>query len=459
MEAKRKILKSPIVVDLEQGLLKGGLFWEGLWALIRQTPLNLFKTVYWAAKGQLHTKIGHILNSRSAYPPVRQEMIEVIRKKRQDGHPVILRHTRHRELARTIQYRYGCFSDLTSHLPQRLVQDGFIYLAERGDAALWEKAHGAIIFNSSGASKADASDFKWGIEEVQINQRSLFGSIVKALRPHQWVKSFLIFLPIIASFRFMEAALWLTGFKTFLAFAFVSSSTYVLNDLFDLEADRQHPSNKHRPFASGDLPLYWGAFLYVSLLAAGLLGAFMVSQGTGFALLGYAGISMAYTFFLKRMYLVDTFVLASLYVYRVITGCIALDIFLSPWLLNFCGFFFLSLAFLKRVIELGMTKNGSGQSIARRGYFSEDRLVLMGFGVASAFMTSLIYMLYMQFNNKSHSIWLWSLGMLTLFWLCRIWLLAWRGRVTTDPVKFALKDWVSYGFLLLCSICWIVAGK
>ena len=204
-------------------------------------------------------------------------------------------------------------------------------------------------------------------------------------RPHQWVKNLLVFVPLPTSRSFNEMFSLLGAICIFASFCSTASGVYLVNDLMDLGADRRHLRKRDRPFASGALPLSFGIVLACALVIAGIGLAFLV--GATLLLLAYAVASLAYSLAFKtarRVHLGSSLYLA-----------------VSPrnirtlWLLAFSGFTFLSLALLKRAGEMtDGAGSGTVQAVTRRGYFPEDRPILLMFGSASAFASSVVLALF-----------------------------------------------------------------
>lgn len=279
---------------------------------------------------------------------------------------------------------------------------------------------------------------------VAAARRQGFASAtIAALRPHQWTKNALVLLPMLLAPGAPERATIVRGALAFVTFSFCASAGYVLNDILDIEADRAHPTKRHRPFASGALPKAMGAPLVLGLLVASFAIAMkaLPLPFTVMLALYFAG-TVWYSFSLKRLLLVDVLVLAGLYTHRILAGGIATGVQVSSWLLGFSMFFFTSLAFTKRYVELqGMT--GSEQ-IKNRGYMRTDIDMITSMGTASGYIAALVFMLYVEsaavrVNYREPSI-LWLILPILLYWLGRIWLLAGRGQMQDDPVRFAIKD-------------------
>ncbi len=289
--------------------------------------------------------------------------------------------------------------------------------------------------------------------------------VLRALRAHQWIKNLLVFVPVLMAHRVLDAPAMTAAACAFLAWCLCASSVYVVNDLLDLEADRRHPHKRRRPLASGALNKKTAAVLVPVLLLPGLALAFLLLPPLfGLALLLYLSLSTAYSLFLKRLPIVDVMVLAGLYTLRVLSGGIAAGVAVSPWLLAFSMFLFLSLAFVKRYTELRMTAadDAHGET-SRRGYAREDMELLKSFGTSSGYLSVLVLALYINQSREVtllyRSPWaLWLIGPCLLYWVTRVWLLASRGRMHDDPVVFTVKDPVSYALGAVIAALIVVAS-
>lgn len=290
---------------------------------------------------------------------------------------------------------------------------------------------------------------------------SRLSPIVRSLRPHQWVKNTLVFVPALASHTLREPAVLAAATTMFVAFCATASGTYVLNDLLDVKADRRHERKRRRPFASGALPLGAG-WIAPALALAGIALAGSVSAAAAGILLLYATVTTAYSGWLKTLPLVDVFILASLYMLRILGGGAATGIRVSVWLLGFSLFVFLSLACLKRVTELGDVDTPPDSQADRRGYRHEDRVTLQMIGIASTFASALVLSLYVDTAiaielYRTPEV-LWLMVPLLLFWQCRLWLAANRGGMHYDPVVFALRDWISWLVVVCIGGIYVVAS-
>lgn len=284
---------------------------------------------------------------------------------------------------------------------------------------------------------------------------------LRLLRPHQWLKNVLLFVPLISSHKLFQADLELRCLGMFAAFGAVASALYIWNDLLDLDSDRRHPTKRRRPLASGEVPLARAAWIAVVLLGLGMTGGALLGRTPLAVLAIYAVTSAIYSLRLKRMVLVDVFTLAFLYMIRVLGGGVVTGIVVSEWLLAFTLFWFLSLALAKRAAEL---YNMTGDGVAPgRGYRVEDRAQLNSFGIASAFLSSMVMALYIDSAQVRtlyrHPSALWLLWPMLLFWILRLWLIAHRGELDEDPVVFAVRDRTSYALGALCAVVMYVASS
>jgi len=271
---------------------------------------------------------------------------------------------------------------------------------------------------------------------------------VKALRPKHWSKNMLVFLPLLASHRFLDPTLVGRALLMFAAFSATASAVYLVNDLLDLESDRQHPVKRKRPFAAGDLSLQWGMVAAPLLFVLGFVLAAPLGAGSVAMLGAYLVLTTLYTVYFKRKLLVDVFTLAILYTLRTVAGGAATGILCSVWLLAFCVFQFLSLAFLKRSAELKRLSRQDKAESTGRGYFSWDLMQVNMFGVAAGYVASLVLGMYIGGESVRtlyrQPAWLWVIVPVHLYWNVRVWLLSHRGAMDEDPIVFAASDRVTW---------------
>lgn len=274
-------------------------------------------------------------------------------------------------------------------------------------------------------------------------------SLIKALRVHQWIKNLLVFVPLLMAHKVFDTTSLVRATYALVTWCLCASGIYLLNDVFDLKTDRMHPRKQHRPLAAGAITSRSVWVLVPLLLIAGLaIGFVMLPKPFGLALVLYLGLTTAYSMYLKRLLMVDVLVLAGLYTLRVLSGGFATGIPVSPWLLAFSMFLFLSLAFVKRYTELRTVTPESAPLTSRRNYRIEDTELLKNFGTVSGYLSVLVLVLYIN-SKEVVSLYrrptiLWLVGPCLLYWITRVWLLAHRGKMHDDPIVFTVKDPASY---------------
>lgn len=285
---------------------------------------------------------------------------------------------------------------------------------------------------------------------------------LRSMRPHQWVKNALVFVPLILGGLLLEPDAWAYALLGFVALSFAASATYVVNDLHDLPHDRKHRSKRTRPLSSGALSVSAGYWLAALLFAATFAVSAIIGPEETVLIAVYIAVSLSYTFYWKRIPVADIFVIASLFTLRIALGILILDVRISPWLLVFSMFVFFSLSAAKRHTELLHAKSGQKQFVAGRGYARNDAPLLLGLGLAAmlgAVLINISYLLEDAFPRAvySNTEWLWAMPPILFLFLARIWLLSHRGQLLDDPVAFALKDKVSLLLGVLMAAAFLLA--
>jgi 4-hydroxybenzoate polyprenyltransferase len=291
----------------------------------------------------------------------------------------------------------------------------------------------------------------------QWSTLDLLGSIGRALRLHQWAKNALLFVPLLLAHALSASNLRRTALA-FFSFSLCASATYIVNDLVDLDADRRHPRKRYRPFAAGDLSATAGRWMAAASLIVALLIAWSLSSVFLGWLLCYLAVTVAYSLALKRIELIDVVVLAGLYTLRLLAGGAVTVTAISPWLLGFSLFLFLSLAMVKRFSELQNLRASGQVPNNGRGYHLVDIESLRSFGTASGYASVVIFALYISGRDVTalyrHPHRMWLMAPFLLLWISRFWLLASRGEMDEDPIFFALTDNTS----ILIGACLILIG-
>lgn len=450
----------PLCVDLDGTLVRSDTLVEGFCALASDPRVGI--TLLSLANGRAAFKQAVAAGSclDPALLPYNDTLLMYLRAQKTAGRYLVLATAADRRIARAIAIHLGIFdevmaSDGTTNLKGqakalalagRFGSKGFVYAGNAtSDLPIWRQAAAVILVNAPAAATGKLR----GIVPIEfaIDDRPvLLPELLKAMRPHQWLKNVLVFIPILTAHALTQTAAWVGGMLMFAAFCFTASAIYLVNDLLDIAADRTHPRKRLRPFARGAVSLPVGAGVAAVLLVAGLSLAFI--GGVAWVVALYALMSISYSFGLKRLPLVDVFMLGGLYTIRLFGGGEATGHRLSLWLLGFSSLLFLSLALLKRVEEMMSINSIGGSKAARRGYSAADTPILQLFGVTSAFASSIVLALFVQSeataqNYASPSL-LWLVVPLLLFWQCRMWLSGARGYMHHDPIVYAARDRISW---------------
>ncbi|WP_236938148.1 UbiA family prenyltransferase [Frigidibacter mobilis] len=329
---------------------------------------------------------------------------------------------------------------------------GFHYMGDAAaDLPVWQAAARAITVNAAPATRA-AVDRLGGEAEHLATVPAPGRAYLRALRPHQWMKNLLVFVPMFTAHQ-MSPPNVLASLAAFVAFSLVASSVYVLNDLLDLSADRSHPRKRARPLAAGAIPIAQGTGMAAGLLVAGLAISALLGQQFLVVMLGYFALTTGYSLYLKRRLVVDICVLAVLYTIRILAGGAATDLPISVWLLAFSIFLFFSLAAVKRQAEL-VDGIASGKVTAQgRGYHVDDLPLVESMATSAGYVAVLVMALYVnsatvsQIYTAPHM--LWGICLVLLYWISRMVMVAHRGKMHDDPVVFAIKDPVSRSCVIL----------
>lgn len=464
-----------LVVDLDGTLIATDLLWESTFQLLKQNMLYLFLLPIWALKGKAYLK--HQISLRviidPATLPYRLEFIDYLREEHGKGRRLVLATGAARRFADSIAAHLGIFDavhatdatrNLTVHKTKFLLETfGDVKFAYAGnskaDIPVFAAASEAIVVAPDRAARKWQQAHAARLFEAP---KTSFRAFLKMLRVHQWMKNTLIFVPATLDHQLTVWPILLNAIIAFCAFSAAASAIYIVNDLFDLPLDRQHQRKRNRAFASGAFSIPFGLAVSAGLIILAALLALQLPWMFGVVLAGYLIATTAYSLSLKRMLLIDVFTLAGLYTLRILAGAAANQIEGSFWLLAFSSFFFLSLALVKRYVELQNGALAVNDRIAGRGYRPADREVVAQCGVASAFAAALVLALYVDSDAVVRLYaypWLiWPLCPIVLYLNIRIWILAYRGEMHDDPVVFIISDWRSQVVIAIGAVLLLVGG-
>ena len=451
-----------LCVDLDGTLIKSDLLWECILVLMKTAPWALLWVPYWLSKGLAHLKRELAIRARIKPEnlPYSSEVLQFVRDQRASGRVIALATAADRMLAEQIADHLGLFDEVCASdgatnlrggakaqfLSQVFQKQGFEYIGDSSsDVEVWRAASGGYVAGNRGLAERAAAVTT--VLQVFPRGKASFKTWIQALRGHHWFKNVLLFLPLALAHRLSVSTLLATAVG-FVLFGTCASGLYIVNDLLDLHSDRGHPWKHKRPFAAGDISIPQGLVIASVFLAGSLSAAFVLSAKFAATLCVYATLTMWYSISLKKVVLLDVFVLSSFYSIRLVAGALITDIPLSQWFLVFSLFFFLSLAMAKRYSELVHAEELVKNRQSGRGYLGDDREVLLVIGIASSFASVIILSLYVHgqevgvlYQDPQPLL---LLCPIILYWLSRLWLRAHRGELHEDPITLAIRDPVSY---------------
>ena len=453
----------PLCVDLDGTLVKSDTLLDSLMVLARRHPLAFLATPLWVLEGKANFKsrLASMVILDAEHLPYNQPLLNYLRDQHAKGRKLYLATGADRIFAGHVAAYLGIFEDILAsdgtvnltgkhklaQLEQRFLTEGFDYIGNAmPDLPLLQGAREAMLANPDLRLRSALKAHDISTSRTFLDRSPRIKTLAKALRVHQWAKNILVFLPLLLAHTFdLAPALFALG--AFCSFCAIASSTYIFNDLLDLESDRIHRSKRKRAFAAGDLSVRAGLAISALLAVLSLTVAAWLPPRFMFYLLCYLATTVAYSLKLKRIVLVDVVVLSALYTVRMVAGSAATHTPISPWLAAFSIFFFLSLAMVKRFSELQNLREQGAHPSNARGYLLSDIEQIRSFGTASAYASIVIFALYINGNDVAalyhHPTRMWLVAPFMILWVSRVWLLASRGQLDEDPVVFALTDRMS----------------
>jgi 4-hydroxybenzoate polyprenyltransferase/phosphoserine phosphatase len=471
-----------LVVDLDGTLCRTDTLHEGILAMVSARAHLLPGLLTHLGRGKVAFKqyVAEAGVIDGADLPMNEAVIDLLKEARASGRKTALVSASDQRQVDAVAAHLGLFDDAfgtgpesaghnlsgaakADFLVQRYGEHGFDYVGDaKVDVPVWAKARRAITVGAAPSLRLAAEAVSPDVLHLDppSSKGKLLKPYIRALRPHQWSKNLLVFLPLLSAHN--PGAIG-AAVAAFFAFSLTASSVYILNDLVDLEADRAHPRKRLRPFAAGTIPILHGMMLAPLLIIAAVVIALVFTPLLFLgALAFYYVATFAYSLWLKRKLIIDVLTLAGLYTVRIIGGAVATAIVLSPWMLGFSLFLFLSLAAVKRQAELTDQLKGGRKKTAGRAYDTEDLPILRDIALSAGYASVLVFALYINSDDvlklyKTPEI-LWLICPLLLYWVSRMVMMTHRGYMTDDPIVYAAKDKVSRIVVLIGVLTIIAAG-
>jgi 4-hydroxybenzoate polyprenyltransferase/phosphoserine phosphatase len=455
-----------LYVDLDGTLVATDLLHESFLAALKRSPWNAVRSLGWLLMGRnrLKEEVAARGELDVALLPYRDSVLAFLREERARGRRIVLATASWSGLADAVALHLGLFDEVlaTSRegnfkgeakarlFVERCGAKNYDYIGDNAaDFPIWAQARHAYVVDVTGRM---VRRMPAGVDVKHVFPLDAPGPrwryALRALRPHQWAKHLIVFIPLIAAHRLLDPHAFSATVLAIAAFCMVASSGYLLYDLLDLAADRSHPRKRRRPLASGLLSIPAGIALFAATLAAGAAIAAFLPWEFQATLAAYFVLTLAYSFKLKRIVMLDVIALAGFYTLRIVAGSFAIAAAISFWLVTFSMFLFFSLALVKRYAEVLALADDGIRDMPGRGYRGQDGQLILALGTASAMVSALVLALYINGETVkslyAHPDMLWLLCPLLLYWISRMWLLATRNQMNEDPVLFAIRDGASY---------------
>jgi 4-hydroxybenzoate polyprenyltransferase len=477
----------PMCVDLDGTLIASDTLYEGLIGLLRRNPLFVFALPVWLMRGKAALKAEIAARSPidASALPYNPGLLALLGDM-QGSRPIVLCTAAHADYARAVAKHLGFFDrvmatdDVNFGAQQKaeaLVAEygerGFDYAGDQSsDLTVFAVARQAFAVNATLRLRRRFPEIKNLARVIDTHPARRLTTLIKAIRIHQWIKNTLVFVALLAAHRVTDVDAVMRVIGAFVAYGLCASGVYLLNDLIDLKADRAHPRKRLRPLASGALSIRSALIFMPVLFASAFVLAIAISPLFTALLLTYCVVTNLYAFWLKRVPILDTIILAGLYTLRILAGAAAIPVVPSFWLLAFSMFFFFSLALAKRHSELleleelkdadAATPRRSGETaIPGRGYSPEDQATIVAQGAAAGQAAVLVLALYINTDQVraqfKHPEVLWAICPLMVYWITKLWLNAQRRQIRDDPVVWAVKNRVSRAIGILCLILFAIA--
>lgn len=470
-------LQNTLVVDLDGTLITSDALLESFWSTMSRTPMAGLLAIGALASGAGRAGLKHKLAAQAEIDvttlPYNSDVLAYIQAARAAGGRVALVTATDQRLADQIAAHLGLFDEVHGSDGQRNLKGPvkaaflsdhfgagkFDYMGDaRADLPVWAAAGRAITVNVGPALRREVEAQGGEVEHLGDHAGLPMGGRLwdwfRALRPHQWMKNVLVFLPMLAGHAFSLEMFW-QSILAFVSFSLIASSVYLMNDLLDLESDRAHPRKKNRPLAAGVIPIGPASLLMPLLFAAGMGIALTLGWAFAGLILAYYALTIAYSVHLKQRTIIDIWVLSVLYTLRILAGAAATGIVPSIWLMAFAIFFFFSLAAVKRQAELVDLISRDEGGLRRRGYHRDDVLLVAMIAIASGYVSVLVMALYIRtpFITELYPFPPALLGicLVLLYWISRIVMVTHRGEMHDDPLVFAVSDAVSRICLILAA--------
>ena len=319
-----------LVLDLDGTLLQTNVLAEYALVFLKRHPFQFFRLFFWLLRGRAYLKqeLARYVPLDATMLPVNQSVVDYAVGEKRKGRRIYLATAADQSIAVAVASRYAFFDGVLAsdgvtnlkggrkaELIEQMLETSFSYAGDsRADFPVWARACEVVIIGPHGWARRVARRYTQPTVILPIRWWGL--SLLKSARPHQWAKNMLVFVPGLLGGTLDEAPILLDAVLAFVALGLVASSTYLLNDLWDLADDRRHWSKRRRPLASGGLPITTAIVAAPAGLIAGFLVGLVAGPEIVVVLAAYVAMTLAYSLGLKRIPVLDVTLLAGLFTMR-----------------------------------------------------------------------------------------------------------------------------------------------
>lgn len=451
-----------LVIDLDDTLVRTDLFVEVLLRAVLTRPLILISALIrsrFSIPG-LKSILAEKMSIDVTKLPYNQTVIDKIVEARESGRPILLATAASERHAKMVSNHLQLFDDVIAsservnlkgsakkvRIESVTMGDPYEYIGDSlSDLPALESATKGYLVNPSKKLLKECASRDLEVDIIDDSRKSIWEYDSRILRPYQWMKNIVFFLPAVTSVGLYDYnRLWLV-LPTFSIMSLLASVVYIFNDIADLESDRNYPAKSKRCFASGEVSVKFGFSIALLLLAMAVIVLIAWRPSTWLYFTTYFILTVGYTMILKEIAILDLFVLVSFYLLRILIGIETLQVSSSIWFISFCFLLFGNLAFLKRFIEVNDPSHGSNE---RRKYDSRDIEFLRTSGIAAIFASIVLLLIYSKsadfsefYSNKD----LFTIICIPYsFLMLRMWYLASRNQVDSDPLIYIIRSPFSY---------------
>ncbi len=468
----------PLYVDLDGTFIKSDMLLETFLAAMKVNPMTILYVFFWALRGRanLKQKLVEFSEVNVSLVPVNPETYAFLQAQKSVGREIVLATASNGAIAEKFVGHYPIFDRYIASSPElnlkgskkleKIKQETngpFDYMGNSTeDFILFSEAERSFLVNPTKKALQKSKNGHSFSDKFDLSKKATFGAWLKQLRVYQWLKNGLIFVPILVANQFTDFSAVVSVLVGFVSFGLLASSTYIINDLVDLDSDRQHTRKRNRPLASCRISIADGVLVAGLLFVSSFSIAWHISSQFFITLIIYLIVTLTYSLKVKRYFGMDVIALASLYTIRIFAGAAIIGVTVSFWLLSFSMFVFLSLALVKRCAELIALKlETTEEQVSGRDYNTNDLTVFTSFGTTSSLIAVLMYCFYLNAevlsNQYQEPKLLWLVLPALGYWLIRMWVKTLRGEMHDDPIVYSLKDKGSLISIAIMGILTVVA--